>query len=186
MIQFSGKNVLLRKAEEVDRTSILPWLMPNGLNNIEIFPGISKELPQIIQRDENSGHTFIIENLSNLLIGCIFTYFCDRKNGTFSYYIYINSPYRCQGAGKESITLLLRFYFQELRFQKVTIPISVFNKSAATLHDLLGFKLEGRLRRMIYSHGQFFDLLTYGITADEFDDMSIHIEENCEKIISEN
>ena len=36
------------------------------------------------------------------------------------------------------------------------------------LHERLGFTLEGRLRRMIYSNGQHHDLLYYGITAEEF------------------
>lgn len=185
MIQFSGKKVCLRKAEGGDISSILPWLGKNG-SNLDVFPGLSHDVTQILQRDDHNGHIFVIENPSNLLIGCIFTYFCDLKNGTFSYYIYINSSYRCQGAAKESITILLQYYFQELRFQKVTIPIFVFNKCATTLHDILGFKREGRLRRMIYSHGQFFDLLTYGITAEEFDNMSVDIEENYEKVISDN
>ncbi|MGL4348379.1 MAG: GNAT family N-acetyltransferase [Chlamydiales bacterium] len=186
MIQFNGKKVFLRKAEEADIGSILPWIKTNG-SSLDIFPGLSNDVIQMIQRsDENNGHAFLIENTSSVVIGYIFTYFCDRKNGTFSYYVFINSSHRCQGAAKESIMILLRFYFQELRFQKVTIPISVFNKSASTLHDILGFKLEGRLRRMIYSHGQFFDLLTYGITGEEFENMSINIEEACEKAIFDN
>lgn len=184
MIQFSGKKVYLRKLEQEDISSILSWLGQNG-SNLDLFPGLKPEITQILQRDEEKEHIFAIENSSNLLIGCIFTYFCDRKNGTFSYYVYINSSHRCQGAAKEGITILLRYYFQELRFQKVTVPIFVFNKSATLLHDTLGFKREGRLRRMIYSHGQFFDLLTYGITAEEFDTMSIHLEENYEKVMTD-
>ena len=36
------------------------------------------------------------------------------------------------------------------------------------LHEKLGFQLEGRLRRMIYTNGQFFDELLFGLTAEEF------------------
>lgn len=185
MIQLDGKKVFLRKLDGSDIASITPWCRTSG-HSLDLLPGLGNNVIQIIQSAENDGHAFAIENISHILIGYIFTYFCDRKNGTFSYYIFINSPYRCQGAARESIALLLRFYFQELRFQKVTIPMFVFNKSAATLHDRLGFKMEGRMRRMLYSHGQFFDLLTYGITSEEFEDMSIGIEENCERAICDN
>lgn len=185
MIQFDGKKVVLRKVDESDIASITPWLRTSGCS-LDVLPGLGNNVIQIIQKAEDSGHAFAIENTSHILIGYMFTYFCDRKNGTFSYYIFINSPHRCQGAAKESIAMLLRFYFQELRFQKVTIPIFVFNKSAATLHDTLGFKLEGRMRRMLYSHGQFFDLLTYGITSEEFENMSIDIEESSERVVCDN
>ncbi|MCB0159546.1 MAG: GNAT family N-acetyltransferase [Caldilineaceae bacterium] len=42
------------------------------------------------------------------------------------------------------------------------------NPVSQALHERLGFQLEGRLRRIIYTHGRFFDELYYGITDDEF------------------
>jgi len=36
------------------------------------------------------------------------------------------------------------------------------------LHERLGFTLEGRLRRMIYTEGTFHDKLIYGLTQEEF------------------
>lgn len=185
MDQFNGEKVFLRKASESDVPFLSPWLKTSNCN-LDIFPGMTSDVIQLIESPKDSEHIFIIEDTSHTMIGYIFTYFCDRKNGTFSYYIFINPPYRRQGAAKESIRILLNFYFQELRFQKVTIPICVFNKAAATLHDRLEFKLEGRIRRMLYSHGQFFDLLTYGITHEEFDTIAIDIEDHSEKIICDN
>ncbi|MCO5217357.1 MAG: GNAT family N-acetyltransferase [Thermomicrobiales bacterium] len=39
---------------------------------------------------------------------------------------------------------------------------------ASKLHEKLGFVLEGRKRRHGYSHGQFHDMLLFGMTDDEF------------------
>lgn len=181
MDQFDGKKVCLRQASESDIPFLSPWLKIRSCN-LDIFPGMTNDIVQVIQSSRESEHAFIIEDTSKTMIGYIFTYFCNRKNGTFSYYIFIHPSSRRQGAAKESIRILLNFYFQELRFQKVTIPICVFNKAAATLHDALEFKLEGRIRRMLYSHGQFFDLLTYGITNEEFDNIPIDIEDDSEKV----
>jgi RimJ/RimL family protein N-acetyltransferase len=36
------------------------------------------------------------------------------------------------------------------------------------LHEKLGFQLEGRLRRVVYTRGQYYDELYYGMTAEEF------------------
>jgi hypothetical protein len=43
-----------------------------------------------------------------------------------------------------------------------------FNDASIRLHESLGFQREGRWRRMGYSEGQYFDLLFYGLTVEEF------------------
>jgi len=63
---------------------------------------------------------------------------------------------------------VLRYYFEELRYQKVTVSVYSFNEESIALHKRLGFKQEGCLRRMIYTRGQYFDRLLFGLTADEF------------------
>ncbi len=39
----------------------------------------------------------------------------------------------------------------------------------STLHEHLGFELEGVLRRMGYTRGSFYDTCWYGVTAEEFE-----------------
>lgn len=36
------------------------------------------------------------------------------------------------------------------------------------LHKKLGFVLEGRLRRMVFTGGHYYDELIYGMTQEEF------------------
>jgi RimJ/RimL family protein N-acetyltransferase len=36
------------------------------------------------------------------------------------------------------------------------------------LHESLGFQVEGRLRRMVYTDGGFHDEVVYGMTVEEF------------------
>jgi RimJ/RimL family protein N-acetyltransferase len=64
--------------------------------------------------------------------------------------------------------LVLRYYFQELRYQKVTVRVYSFNDASIRLHEKLGFQLEGRLRRTVYTNGEYFDELIYGLTVEEF------------------
>jgi RimJ/RimL family protein N-acetyltransferase len=36
----------------------------------------------------------------------------------------------------------------------------------------MGFQLEGRLRRMIFTQGQYVDMLWFGLTVDEYQNMA--------------
>jgi len=122
-----------------------------------------------IQSQQGDDRILMIEDISKKAVGWIRTYDSDRKNGVFSYFIFIDPAQRRRGYAKESITMVLSFFFQELRYQKVNAPVSAFNKISATLHEKMGFEMEGRLRKMLYTHGQYFDLFFYGMTAEEFD-----------------
>jgi len=62
----------------------------------------------------------------------------------------------------------MRYYFQELRYQKVTVHIYSFAEPSVKLHESLGFQLEGRIRRAVFTNGQYFDELIYGLTKEEF------------------
>jgi RimJ/RimL family protein N-acetyltransferase len=64
--------------------------------------------------------------------------------------------------------LVLRYFFEELRYQKVTVHTQGNNTPSIRLHERLGFRLEGCLRRMAYTQGQFHDELVYGLTIEEF------------------
>lgn len=61
----------------------------------------------------------------------------------------------------------MRYYFEELRYQKATVHTYSFNKPSLRLHERLGFQPEGRVRRMIHTEGQYFDDLILGLTVEE-------------------
>lgn len=90
------------------------------------------------------------------------------RAGCFKYALVIRSPFRRQGYARAAIVLLLRHYFRERRYQKCTVIIYSFNTASIRLHDALGFSLEGRLRRMVFTNYRHYDALYYGMTAEEF------------------
>jgi RimJ/RimL family protein N-acetyltransferase len=63
---------------------------------------------------------------------------------------------------------VLRYFFHELRYQKATVHIYDFNTPSIKLHESLGFKHEGRLRRMCFTNGDYHDDVLMGLTAEEF------------------
>lgn len=120
------------------------------------------------QPPERDAFFLVIETLDNEIAGSISTHSCEPRNGTFKYGLAIREEHRRKGYAAEAVRLLLRYYFGELRYQKVTASVYSFNEPSIRLHEKLGFKLEGRLRRMIYTQGSYFDELLFGITAEEF------------------
>ncbi len=125
---------------------------------------------ETLRKPGDDSFRFAIVDSAGALVGDLTTHQCDRRNGTFSYGVCVAKASRRRGYARAAITLVLRYYFQELRYQKAAVSIYSFNEGSIRLHEALGFQREGRLRRMGYSDGAYFDHLVYGITAEEFRD----------------
>ena len=116
----------------------------------------------------NDVFRWVIEDLQGEMVGTINSHSTERREGTFGYGLAIRREAQRKGYASEAVILVLRYFFDELRYQKCTVHVYSFNEPSIRLHERLGFQLEGRVRRMIYTDGQFFDDLIYGITDDEF------------------
>ena len=121
------------------------------------------------RRFEDDTYTFQMETLAGgELVGGIATHDCDRRVGSFTYGLHVLPQHRRNGYAVEAIRLVLRYYFQELRYQKANAGVYAINEASARLHEHLGFTLEGRQRRAVYTRGAHSDLLLFGMTAEEF------------------
>jgi RimJ/RimL family protein N-acetyltransferase len=83
-------------------------------------------------------------------VGTINTHSCDRRVGSFSYGVAVAPEAHGRGYGSEAIRLVLRYYFDELGYQKAQAHVYEFNDASRRLHERLGFRPEGRLRRMAF------------------------------------
>jgi RimJ/RimL family protein N-acetyltransferase len=129
-------------------------------------------LESISQREPaDEDYFWMIENQEGQTVGNIATFACNRRFGVFKYSIVLKRAFWRKGYGREAVRLVLRYYFRELRYQKVTALVYSFNERSIRFHEALGFTFEGRLRRMVYTNGRFYDELYYGMTAEEFDQL---------------
>ncbi|MBZ0300036.1 MAG: GNAT family N-acetyltransferase [Anaerolineae bacterium] len=174
---FQGAQVRLRAVEVADWEVHYDWNFDsdNGRFTDEVwFPSSREQVRAWAEREaqsEGQGDAFCfqIERLDGTLVGTINTHGCNPRCGTFRYGLAIRPEHRRQGYASEAIRLVLRYYFDERRYQKVNAEVYSFNEPSMRLHERLGFTLEGRLRRVVYTQGQFFDALIYGMTREEFD-----------------
>ena len=111
---------------------------------------------------------WVIEDREGAVVGSIATHGCDRRSGTFAYGLNVLPEHRRRGYAGDAISVVLRYFFRELGYQKATVEVYAFNEASICLHQRLGFQQEGRLRRMVFTQGQHFDSLVFGLTAEEY------------------
>lgn len=172
---WEGSRIRLRAIEPSDWAVFYRWHLDSDAarSGYEIGLPQSEEATRrwaerlSVTTPENDQFRWVIGRPDGEMVGTINTHSCEQRNGTFSYGVVVSAEYRGQGYAKEAIGLVLNYYFGELRYQKATVHIYSFNKPSVKLHESIGFQLEGRLRRMIYTGGEYFDALVYGITAED-------------------
>jgi RimJ/RimL family protein N-acetyltransferase len=173
---WQGERVRLRAIEPADWAVYFAWNQDDeqarSVSCIP-FPQSAEAVRQWAQQEatrkpEGDAYRFAIETVSGEFVGDLTTHHCDPRAGAFGYGIAIRREHRRCGYASEAITLVLRYYFRELRYQKATVAVFSFNDASARLHEKLGFKLEGRIRRTQFTDGALHDELIYGLTAEEF------------------
>lgn len=121
------------------------------------------------QDGQNDAFFWVIETTAGETVGHINTFACAPRHGAFQYALGIVRPYWGRGYGQEAVRLVLRYYFHELRYQKANVHVYAFNERSLRFHERLGFTVEGRLRRMIFTGGRHYDEIWLGMTREEFD-----------------
>lgn len=174
-----GEKIRLRSLEESDVESQYYAITEDydseaeRLGDALAFPFSQRQMRLIIEeavqkKQEDDNFWFVIENTAGEVVGNLFTFDCNGRMGTFRFGIDIGRNHQRKGYGTEALLLVLRFFFQELRYQKVTIGVYSFNHQSIRFHQSLGFKEEGRLRRMVFTRGEYFDEVYLGLTGEEF------------------
>jgi len=173
---WQNPRVRLRAIEPGDAETFHRWNQDSErARNLDfIWPPVSLASQRVFAEEasrrkmENDRLQWIIETIDGTPVGMIDTHHCDHRTGNFSYGVDIAGEHRGKGYAAEAIRLVLRYYFDELRYQKVTVNVHADNLASLRLHEKLGFQREGLLRRTQYSHGCYIDEIFFGMTVEEF------------------
>ncbi len=76
---------------------------------------------------------------------------------------------RHQGYGAEAIALILRYGFEDLGLNRVSLSVFEFNEDAISTYEKLGFRKEGRLRKAVKRDDTFHDAILMGISRSEWE-----------------
>ncbi|HEV2802516.1 MAG TPA: GNAT family protein [Pyrinomonadaceae bacterium] len=174
---WQGQKVRLRGVEPTDAETFFRWNLDSEMSRrLEyIWPPVSAERvrdfvrQQSLKTLEGDAFTWVIEAAhGQTAVGTIATHHCEPQHGTFMYGIHVAREHARKGYAAEAIRLVLKYYFEERRYQKATVSVHAYNEASRALHEKLGFRHEGTLRRMIYTRGEYFDQLWYGMTREEW------------------
>jgi RimJ/RimL family protein N-acetyltransferase len=173
---WQGKKVRLRGVEPSDAETFFRWNLDSEVARaLEfVWPPVSEERVRDFLRQqslkvlEHDAFMWVIEDGKGRAVGTITTHHCDPHHGTFMYGIHIAREHSRSGYASDAIAIVLKYYFEERRYQKVSVSIHGYNAASVALHERLGFRHEGTLRRMIYTKGEHFDQLWYGMTKEEW------------------
>lgn len=176
MNYWQGKNILLRALEPTDAAAFYEWDKDSDMGRFldRVWQPVSLEsqrrwTERAATLEPGDNFFFVIENLQQgELVGSLNTHDCDRRTGTFSYGVAVRAAHQRRGYAAEAIRMVLRYFFEELRYQKATVHVHSDNPASAALHERLGFQLEGRLRCTVFKGGKYLDDLVYGLTVEEF------------------
>lgn len=82
--------------------------------------------------------------------------------------IYVGGGNRGRGIGSEVIMGLLRYFFIEMEYERVTLDYFTGNAKAAALYRRLGFKDEGVARNACVKDGIYYDLNLMSMLNEEY------------------
>jgi len=173
---WEGTKIRLRAVEAQDAAAHYRFNLSEACGLLDQIypPGSAARVAEWATRKslegfENDAYSFQMEAIgSGDLVGGIATHHCDARTGVLSYGLHVLEEHRGRGYASEAICLVLRYYFQERRYQKANVGVFAINEPSRRLHETLGFQLEGTIRRSVFTRGEFSDMLEFGMTVEEF------------------
>jgi RimJ/RimL family protein N-acetyltransferase len=128
-----------------------------------------EKLDKAIEEERNLFHFRIRTRTDDRLLGFAEINWIAWTNGSGFIRLGIGAPGdRRKGYGRETLGMLLRYAFVELNLYRLTALIPEYNLPALALFKQFGFSEEVRRRQALERDCHFWDLLHFGILADEW------------------
>lgn len=174
---LDGSNVRLTAIREDDMNAIENWF-----NNVEFLryydmlpaiPKSRKEVEDMVKNYQDSQERCLFairEKGTGKIIGIAGFDEIISSNGTATVFIGIGEDsFKGSGLGKETMSLLMDYGFNELNFYRIQLNVISYNKTAIKLYEGLGFIREGTYRQFIFRDGKRYDMYLYGMLKTEWE-----------------
>jgi diamine N-acetyltransferase len=171
---LKGKLVRLRAPERGDLPTFVRWF-----NDPETTQFLLRGPPMSLEGEEqwyaslltrNLDPVFCIETLDGKLIGNIGIMHLDWTDRRAEIGVMIGEKdHWSRGFGTEAITLLLRYMFEELNLERVSLFCDEANLRAQRCYQKCGFRPEGKFRHHRFRNGAYSDDVIMSILRSEWD-----------------
>jgi UDP-4-amino-4,6-dideoxy-N-acetyl-beta-L-altrosamine N-acetyltransferase len=92
----------------------------------------------------------------------------NRNQGTCDWGFYLGNDDLPPGTGSVMGRMALEILFEQEKLRKVYGEAFSFNKASIRFHEKMGFTQEGLLRQHVTKHGEYQDVLLFGLLREEF------------------
>ena len=175
---LKGKIVELCQIEESDLSKFRDWRNSPFVRNYvrEYRPLNMQNQKQWFESltNDKSNICFAIKEAksgikSDRTIGLCGLTYINWKEGHGEVTIYIgDGEWQGRGFAGESLDLLLKYGFEELRLHRICAVIYSYNRLSIKLFEKHGFKYEGEYRESRFWNGSFYNEMIYGILDYEY------------------
>ena len=158
-----GENIILRPVEKEDLESFNTWRNSLDIKNqalLHPFP-VTKELDEdwfnnIANDKSNKTVFFTIIDKSNNVLGYTFLNAINWINRNCYFGIIIGDKnQQGKGIGKETLSLVTKYAFNNLNLNKITLEVVANNKVAIKFYKSFGFIKEGELKKHTFIDGKY-------------------------------
>jgi RimJ/RimL family protein N-acetyltransferase len=175
---MEGKLVRLRAIERSDIDAIMQWVSDEEVTRFlggEMLLGPMSRIAEEKWIEQAAApstatHLFVIEKLGDhRYLGSTDLHNINWVNRSAEVGIVIgDKPSWGKGYGTDAMRVLLRFAFDRLNLNRVSLRVFDYNPRAIASYEKCGFQREGVLRQDKYLAGEYHDTIVMGILASEY------------------
>lgn len=171
-MNLQGERILLRAIELEDLNFLQQLINDSQIENNVVgwsLP-VSKEQQKLWYEKQQNNQEVIrfMITCGNTLIGMAILNKIDWKNRSIGINIKLTKQQQGKGYGKETISLLLKYCFEELNFQRIEANILDSNTASKKLFEGCQFIQEGKKRKAIYKANSYHDIYIYSILKEDY------------------
>ncbi len=131
----------------------------------KVYESIEKK----VEEDKNLFYFTIRTRPDERLVGFARLYYISWSHSTGMLQLGIGDPQdRQKGYGRQALSLLLRYAFDELNLYRLTALVPEYNTGAVRFFEKSNFVVEVRRRQALNRDGRRWDLLHLGLLQDEW------------------
>ena len=172
---IESEHLVFRPITEEDTDMVLKWRNSEAVKNNFLYR-------KDITREEHTNwlnsrvrtgdviQYIIIEKQGERPIGSVYFRDVDRTARKAEYGIFIGEPdARGLGYGNETAKRMARYFFEEMKFHKLSLRVLEKNTAAIKSYVHAGFKVEGRMIDEIYSGDKYDTVIFMAILENEWE-----------------
>lgn len=187
MPRITGERIVLREFRQEDISGIRSWVTDENttryLGGVYLRPQSweqsERTLADLLNGEAGGVHLAVGEKANNLrYLGQVSLSMIDNVARHAELAVVLCPDSTHKGLGREAISLMLRFAFEQLNLNRVYLKVHAENARAIRCYEACGFRREGILRRHAFIDGQYVDVLCMGILQEEFADPRQNLAEN--------